>query len=61
MELLVFDSNNWNHLTVSKPLQFKSANKLIPTHLKMKLPTNDSLTNNMYFHLNVCKQTTDVK
>ena len=27
----------------------------------MKLPTNCSLTNHMYIHLNVCKQMSDIK
>ena len=45
----MFDSNNWNHLTVLKQLQYLSAYKLVLTHLKMKLTeklfmkTNDKL------------------
>ena len=35
--------------------------KQISSHLKMKLPTNYSLTNHMYIYLNVYKQITDVK
>ena len=33
----------------------------ISSHLKMKLPTNYSLTKHMYIHLNVSKKMTNVE
>ena len=48
IELLVLDSNTWNHLTVSKQIFLHFS--------KMKLPTNYSLIDYMYIPLTMGKQ-----
>ena len=56
---LELDNCNWKHLSVETIAILIC--KQINFHLIMKLPTNYSLINHMYIHLNVWKEMTDFK